>query len=206
MAEARHGETTGAGDIGHPVRQGHLSINDITNRALISLQIGEDAPELLEAVTQLTHLLLPVDPGRSTRAGGLTALGWGAGHWMIACPSEQAEDWLARIDAAIGETFAMASNVGDGFCVLRLRGEAAMGVLARGTALDLYGERGEDGAVSHTRLAGVDVTVHVLEPGRRSFDLYVPRSLGDHVRKWLDETLRTGTIVTPFGNVSKAPI
>lgn len=206
MVEAGHGENNGAGEAGHPVRHGHLSINDITNRALISLQIGEEAPELREAVTQMTHLVLPAEPGQSSTAGGLAALGWGAGHWMIASPAEQAQDWLARIDAAIGERLAMASSVGDGFCIFRLRGDAACGVLARGIALDLYGKAGEHGAVSHSRLAGVDVTLHVLDSGRRSFDLYIPRSLGDHIRRWLEETVRSGTVVTPFAGAAKAPL
>lgn len=196
----------GTDEAGRPARHGHLSISDITDRAMISLQVGEAAPELLEAVTQMTHLVLPDEPGRSSVAGGLAALGWGEGHWMIACPAEQAQDWLARIEGAIGERFAMASNVGDGFSILRLRGDAACGVLARGAPVDLFGGAGRNGTVSHTRLAGVDVTVHVLDGGRRSFDLYVPRSQGDHVRQWLEATVRAGTIVAPFGGGAKVRI
>lgn len=199
MAENRPGEHNAPGEAGNLSRHGHLSINDLTDRAMISLQIGEEAPGLREAITRMTHLELPEQPGQSTRAGGLVALGWGPEHWIIACPAEQTEDWLARIDEAIGDQFAMASSIGEGFCILRLRGDAACGVLARGAALDLYGAAGEDGVVSHTRLAGVEVTLHVLGGGRRSFDLYVPRSLGDHVRQWLEETLRSSTVVTPFG-------
>ena len=199
MAENTRTAHGDQGEAGHPVRHGHLSINDLTNQAMISLQIGEEAPGLREAITRMTHLELPAKPGQSTKAGGLAALAWAPRHWMIACPADQAEDWLARINEAIGEQFAMASSIGDGFCILRLRGDAACGVLARGMALDLYGEAGEEGAVHHTRLAGIDTTVHVLDGGRRSFDLYIPRSLGDHIRQWLEETMRTSRIVAPFG-------
>ncbi|MCB1436682.1 MAG: hypothetical protein KDJ46_05860 [Rhodobiaceae bacterium] len=198
--EAAQGE--GAGAAASIVRHGYLSITDITDRGMIDLQIAEPETALVEVVSEALGAVLPADAHHSSSNGSLTILGRGPGHWVISCPASETARWTGRLETAIAGNLAMVTSIGEGYSILRLRGDAAGGALLRGADIDLYGREGNQGAVSHTRLAGAEIMIHAIDAGRRGFDLYVPRSLSGHVARWLEDTARNSAIVTPFAAAS----
>ena len=127
--EAAQGE--GAGAAASIVRHGYLSITDITDRGMIDLQIAEPETALVEVVSEALGAVLPADAHHSSSNGSLTILGRGPGHWVISCPASETARWTGRLETAIAGNLAMVTSIGEGYSILRLRGDAAGGALLR---------------------------------------------------------------------------
>ena len=111
---------------------------------------------------------------------GLLFIGGGANGRDV--PDSVGEE-LAEIAVASG---TVVTELGHSRTILRVSGEAAREVLARGLPVDLEPGVFAPGAFAQSGIHGVSVLCH--RSGRDQFDLIVPRNFAVVIYEWLEET------------------
>lgn len=135
-----------------------------TVQAVIAEFLGVEAPPTGRAATGKNIIVAAVAPGRFLLAG-------------------VADDLAPRLEAALPSADAAVSDLSHGRVVLRLEGEAATALLAKGVALDLDLTAFPPGRIAQAAIHHVDVLVHRL--GETTFELWVLRGFAEALAEWL---------------------
>ncbi len=115
-------------------------------------------------VEQLLGLPLPVANSASNPAGPRTVIWLGPDEWLITIP-EPVEGLEARLSAIVDPAGGAVTDVSGQRTTLRLRGEHARSVLAKGCAIDLHPRTVEVNLAQQTMLAHAAVVLVVLDAG-----------------------------------------
>lgn len=127
------------------------------------------------------HQNLPVTPNTWTK--GPQSVYWLApDEWLIVTPA--AADLFARLGTIAGTSFATANRQSGAFVQMRLTGDAASDVLAKGCTLDLHPQSFMSEHCAQTLLAKAGVLL-AFEDDRPAFSLIVRRSFAEYVALWL---------------------
>lgn len=138
-----------------------------------------------EALGQVLGVPLPVRPNTvAVRPGG--AVFWlGPTEWLVLAADDEA-GLLPALEAAVTTAGGAVVDATGGRVALLVSGPSARDVLAQGTPFDLHPRSLADGACAQTLLAHCPVLLRPLtEPA--GFEIHVPRSLADHLWRWLEE-------------------
>jgi len=135
-----------------------------TVESVIAELLGVGVPPLGGAFSDPNLTIAAVAPGRFFIAG-------------------LAPDLAPRLEAALPSSDAAVTNLSHGRVILRLRGEAALGVLAKGVALDLDPAIFPSGQVAQTAIHQIDVMIH--RQAEMIFDLWVLRGFAEALAEWL---------------------
>ena len=140
-------------------------------------------PDTLATVESVVAELLgvPVPPlGWAFSDPNLTIAAVAPGRFLVA---GVAPDLAPRLEAALPSSDAAVTNLSHGRAILRLRGEAAAKVLAKGVALDLDPAIFPAGRVAQTAIHHIDVMIH--RQAEMIFDLWVLRGFAEALVEWL---------------------
>ena len=140
-------------------------------------------PDTLPTVEAVIGELLGVGApplGTAFADPNLTIAAIAPGHYLIA---GVAPDLAPRLEAALPSSDAAVTNLSHGRVILRLQGEAAAGVLAKGVALDLDPAIFPSGQVAQTAIHHIDVMIH--RQAEMIFDLWVLRGFAEALAEWL---------------------
>lgn len=169
----RRDETT----VQHPA----MTVYVQTKLDYINLRGGAGDPQLRRAVESLLQQGLPVTPNTWTK-GAQTAYWLAPDEWLIVAPA--AADLFARLSTIAGKSFATANWQSGAFAQMRLTGDAARDVLAKGCTLDLHPQSFLTGHCAQTLLAKAGVLL-AFEDDRPAFSLIVRRSFAEYLALWL---------------------
>src|SRR5690606_28963073 len=103
--------------------------------------------------------------------------------WLLVAPL----DWRDQAQALLAELsgmFASSSEVSDGWACFQIEGPRAGEVLAKGCSLDLHPRVFRPGRTARTLLGYAPILLDAVDAGPR-FDVYVDRSLAEHLWRWL---------------------
>ena len=92
---------------------------------------------------------------------------------------------MARFEAALTAADATVTDLSHGRTILRLEGEAAADVLAKGVAIDLDPAAFPTDRVAQSMIHHIDIVLHRLGPD--AFELWVLRSFAESLAEWLLE-------------------
>ena len=121
--------------------------------------------------------------GVASVADTVTAVWAGAERlWFIADDARL----MSRFDGAVTDEEAMLLDLSDSRTILRIAGEEARRVLAKGVAVDLHTSVFPVQAIAHTMVEHAGVLLHRVGP--EAFELYVPRSYSANLWHWLTES------------------
>lgn len=140
-------------------------------------------PDTLQAVRVVIAEFLGVEipPTGSAVAGkDATVAAIAPGRFLVA---GVADDLAARFEAALPSAAAAVTDFSHGRVVLRLEGEAAIALLAKGVALDLDLTAFASGRVAQTAIHHIDVLVHRVSEA--TFELWVLRGFAEPLAEWL---------------------
>jgi heterotetrameric sarcosine oxidase gamma subunit len=117
----------------------------------------------------------------SSSTGGLRTYAIGPTEWLLI--NYSIDDLRRRLGTGIGRVSMRITDVSAAFAALRIEGAAAPAVLAS----DIGSPRSVDFVSSdhyvRTRLGQVEVVLHCRGP--ETFEIYVDRSLVEHLEGWL---------------------
>ena len=151
------------------------------NLDYINLRGRAGDPEFRDAVESALQQGLPVTPNTWTK--GPPAVYWLApDEWLIVAPA--AADLFARLGAIAEQSFSTANWQSGAFAQMRLTGDAARDVLAKGCTLDLHPQSFLAGHCAQTLLAKAGVLL-AFDDNRPAWSLIVRRSFAEYLALWL---------------------
>jgi sarcosine oxidase subunit gamma len=152
-----------------------------TNLDYINLRGRAGDPGFRDAVESALQQGLPVTPNTWTK--GLSSVYWLApDEWLIVAPA--AADLFARLGTIAGKGFSTANWQSGAFVQMRLTGDAARDVLAKGCTLDLHPQSFLAGHCAQTLLAKAGVLL-AFDDNRPAWSLIVRRSFAEYLALWL---------------------
>jgi sarcosine oxidase subunit gamma len=184
-------------------RQGTLGLTvamrEVGDRGMIDLRGLPSDRRFLPAVKGVLGFDLPRKPRTSAGEGDVAALWLSIDQWLITAPRENAAALAAALTDSLAGIHSLAVDLSDARTIIRLEGESARSVLAKGTSADLWGPDFVQGTVRRLRFAEIAAMVHVVGIDPDALDLYVFRSHADYAWEYLLATARDGSRLTLFG-------
>lgn len=160
--------------------EARVSLSEHRPGSLLQVAAWPDTLSAVEAVIR-EMLGLGVPPvGTAAADPNLTIAAVAPGRLLIA---GVAPDLVPRLEAAFPSSEAAVTDLGHGRAILRLEGEAAAELLAKGVALDLHPAQFPPGRVAQAVIHHVDVLLHRRAPD--VFDLWVLRGFSEAMAEWL---------------------
>ncbi len=162
-----------------------VSIKEITGRDIVQLAAWPDtvAAAAKKAAKTVGHAL-PGDTFTAAAKGKTSVFRIAPEKFLIVCPQR------AKMGEALRKAFkaeqAVVTELGHSRTIIRVSGEAARDVLARGVPADLDPGQFAQGAFVQTGIHGIATLCH--RSGRDQFDLIVARNFAVNIYEWLEET------------------
>jgi sarcosine oxidase subunit gamma len=163
----------------------------------INLRGSPSDTAFLAAAGSVLECRLPVSPNTVQTAGDLTVLWLGPDEWLVlASPGAEAAI-VARLREALAGIHAAIADVSGNHARLRLAGNHARDVLAKGCSLDLHPRRFQPGQCAQTLIVRCGIILHQIDD-RPSYDLLPRRSFAEYLWMWLSDAMAEygGRVVT----------
>ena len=153
----------------------------------------------LAAAGSVLDCRLPVSPNTVQTAGDLTVLWLGPDEWLVLTAPGAEAAIIARLREALAGIHAAVTDVSGNLARLRLAGNHARDVLAKGCSLDLHPRRFQPGQCAQTLILRCGIILHQIDD-RPSYDLLPRRSFAEYLWMWLCDAMAEygGRAVTEY--------
>ena len=169
-----------------PAEEARVEIRVRSAPGFVNLRL--DADRSGDDVAKLLGQSLPVDANTCT--DGERRIYWlGPDEWLVATEAGDAADVCARLESLAEDSHVAVNDLSGGYVSLRLSGDAARTVLAKGCTLDLHPRVFAPGQCAQTGLAKANVLLAAVDDAP-SFELIVRRSFADYLCRWLAHSAR----------------
>jgi sarcosine oxidase, subunit gamma len=176
-----------------------IVIEELRDRGMIDLKGDPAEPGFLDAVKAVLGLDLPLVPRSSVTSGATTVLWLSTDQWLIVLPYAGSEQMTERLHAALAPFHALAVDLSDARSIFRIAGLGAREVVMKGASVDLTHTDCVVGTVRRFNFADLAAMVHVMSDRPETLDLYVFRSVGSYVRRFLDAAARPDARLVLWG-------
>ena len=136
------------------------------------------------ACLAVVGLALPDGPNRASGTGQTLACWVGPKHWLLLAPLEREDELKDSFNELVVGRLATATCLTDAYIGFEISGPDADQVLAQGCALDLRPRQAPPGLTTFTEVFGARGLLYKPAEACR-YRLYVDRSLGHYVGRWL---------------------
>jgi sarcosine oxidase subunit gamma len=180
-------------------RMSEIVIEELRDRGMIDLKGDPSVPGFRDGVAAVLGLDLPLEPRSSATKGSTTVLWLSVDQWLITLPYDEAAQTAARLHAALAKHHALVVDLSDARAIFRISGLGAREVAMKGASADLTHKDYRAGTVRRLSFAELAAMVHVVSDTPEILDLYVFRSVGHHVRQFLETAARPESRVVLWG-------
>ncbi len=137
------------------------------------------------AVADVLGVALPDTPSTARTGADTTAIWFGPQEWLVTSTERGGEALEAQLRDAVAEHGGAAVDVSAQRTTLRLRGEHARDVLAKGCSLDLHPRSFGPGAAAQTMLGLAAVVLMPLSDNGSDYRILVRSSFARYLADWL---------------------
>ena len=152
---------------------------------MIDLWVDPSTPGAVAAGTVLRIDALPGIPSTIVTGDDTTVIWFGPDEWLVMSSDRAPETLESQLRDAVTAHGGAAVDVSAQRTTLRLRGNHARDVLAKGCSLDLHPSVFEPGAAAQTMLGQAAVVLIPLSDNGTDFRILVRSSFARHVAEWL---------------------
>ena len=161
------------------------SISEEPFAAMVDLWVdpaGSDG----EAVARVLGIdALPTQPSTVTEGPDSTVIWFGPQEWLITSTALAGEALETRLREVVIEHGGAAIDVSAQRTTVRLRGQHASGLLAKGSSLDLHPAVFRPGAAAQTMLGQAAVVLIPLADDGSDYRILVRSSFASYLAEWL---------------------
>jgi sarcosine oxidase subunit gamma len=154
-----------------------ISLRQRRGLQLMVLHGNSDCSGFAETVTRSLGCPLPVVPNTSAHGTCCDVLWLGPAEWLLAGTIDT--EIISHLEAE----GALLTDISHGRVIVRIEGNEARNLLAKGCALDLHPRYFRKEFCAQTSIAKVNILLHQIEES--IFDIYVGRSYALHFWEWL---------------------
>jgi len=160
-----------------------VTVEVIPNLDYINLR-GDPADNVfVSAVNQVLHQKIPLES--NTFSSGISTVYWlGPDEWLIVTPGGERPTMPALLEDALSGMHASLNVLSGGQVALRISGDSAAAVLAKGCTLDLHPRSFATGQCAQTGLAKASILISKFDDVP-TFEVFVRRSFAEYLALWL---------------------
>ena len=160
-----------------------VAVSVLPARDVINLRGDAGDKSFVEAVGQVLRQELPLEANTFTTAMSTTY--WvGPDEWLIVSPGDERPTLPTLLDDALGNRHATMNMLSGGYVALRISGEDASNLLAKGCTLDFHPGVFRTGQCAQSGLAKASVLIAKADEAP-VYDVLVRRSFAEYVAHWL---------------------
>ncbi len=138
---------------------------------------------MVVAANKILRQELPLGP--NTVSNGISTIYWlGPDEWLIVTPGGERPTLPAMLEEALSGIHASLNVVTGGQVAMRISGDSATAVLAKGCTLDLHRNTFHPGQCAQTGLAKASILIAKVDDVP-TFDIFVRRSFAEYLALWL---------------------
>ncbi len=152
---------------------------------MVDLWVDPDGAGAAAAAGVLGVDALPPTPSTAVDGADTTVIWFGPDEWLVTSTGRAGEDLEAQLRDAVAEHDGAAVDVSAQRTTLRLRGEHARDVLAKGCSLDLHPSAFAPGAAAQTMLGLAAVVLIPLADNGTDYRILVRSSFARYLAEWL---------------------
>ena len=153
--------------------------------AMVDLWVDPAGPGAAAAAAVLGVDALPTPASTTATAPGVTVIWFGPDEWLVTSTALEPEELESRLRDAVVEHGGAAVDVSAQRTTVRLRGEHARDVLAKGCSVDLHPTVFGPGAAVQTMLGQAAVVLMPLSDDGSDYRILVRSSFARYLAEWL---------------------
>lgn len=164
-----------------------IALRELPLPALLNLRLDPKETAAAKAAARTLGLLLP-DLGQAGLAKGLVAYRLGPDEWWIKTEGPAAA-LETKLRAALGDSHAAVTEIGEGWAQIEVSGPQARSLLAKGCPLDFHPRAFAIGEVKQSLLSKADAVYRLISDEDNAsgalFEITIRRSFADYAWRWL---------------------
>ena len=153
--------------------------------AMVDLWVDPAGPGAAAAAAVLGVDALPTTASTTATTPEVTVIWFGPDEWLVTSTALEPEDLESRLCDAVVEHGGAAVDVSAQRTTVRLRGEHARDVLAKGCSVDLHPTVFGPGAAVQTMLGQAAVVLMPLSDNGSDYRILVRSSFARYLAEWL---------------------
>jgi len=158
--------------------EGAISLKEKTDFGALNLR-GTGA-SFLEAAQHALGLQLPLEPNTTSRTKDIQALWLGPDEWLLRAPLGQTSSLAMKLNDALRGHHAALTDVSDQWAGLRLSGQDARTVLAKGCPLDFHPRVFRPGLCAQSHYLKAPLIIAQVDEVP-TYDIQVRRSFAEYL-------------------------
>ena len=166
-----------------------LSIKEHAFLGYVNIRGSSANAEFTDAAKKVLGVELPTLANTFVNADGDTILWLGPNDWLVVTLQDNVLELVAKLEAALGDTFSAVNDVSGANTILELSGDQAQAVLLKGCPLDLHHSVFTTGHCAQTVIAKTSMTLWQINDAP-VYRLIVRRSFSDYLGLWLLDAAR----------------
>ncbi len=160
-----------------------VTVEVTPNLEYINLRGDPADKAFVSTANKILQQELPLGP--NTISNGISTIYWlGPDEWLIVTPGGERPTLPAMLEEALSGMHASLNVVTGGQVAMRISGEHAAAVLAKGCTLDLHRNTFHPGQCAQTGLAKASILIGKVDDVP-TFDIFVRRSFAEYLALWL---------------------
>lgn len=164
--------------------EGPLSLRERPGIGMLSLRGAEAG--FFKSVEEALRQPLPTKPNTTTQSGDRLIFWLSPEEWLLHLPLDRVEHDTAALCTALAGQHAAILDVSDRSNVLRLAGEHARAVLAKGCPLDLHPRAFQPGSCAQSHYLKTAILIYQVNDVP-TYDIQVRRSFAEYLWRALIE-------------------
>ena len=182
------------GPIGGPANAGAV-LSERRHRGKLVLRGDLDDKNFLAGATKALGMAPPIAPNTAASSSGLVVIWTAPDEWLVVTEPGAESALEATLVRALNGTHHAVTDTSDHSTIIRLSGDAARTVMAKGCALDLHIRAFRPGDAAQSHLARALVTFWQVDEAP-TYDILVLSSFAAYLWAWLvDASLEFGVRV-----------
>ena len=153
------------------------------NLEYINLRGDPADKALVGTANKILQQELPLGP--NTNSNGISTIYWlGPDEWLIVTPGGERPTLPAMLQEALSGMHASLNVVTGGQVAMRISGDDASAMLAKGCTLDLHPKAFHPGQCAQTGLAKASILIAKVDDVP-TYDIFIRRSFAEYLALWL---------------------
>jgi sarcosine oxidase subunit gamma len=160
-----------------------VTVEVIPNLDYINLRGDPADNSFVSAVNKVLRQKIPLES--NTFSTGVSTVYWlGPDEWLIVTPGGERPTMPALLGEALSGMHASLNVLSGGQVALRISGDSAAALLAKGCTLDLHPRSFATGQCAQTGLAKASILISKFDDVP-TFEVFVRRSFAEYLALWL---------------------
>jgi len=169
---------------GLPPAQAGIELSERAYIGKVNLRGDKDDPKFASAINTALAVDLPVAPNTVASNEQYTVYWLGPDEWLVHCAQDMQSSTLSRLQESLRGRHAAVTDVSDYYVVIRLSGDKAREVLAKGTPFDVHPRVFGAGACAQTCFGHASILLHCVDDAP-VFDIQVRWSFAEYLWRYL---------------------